>query len=96
MQGIDDNEDIITGDEDLNGHLIMAAEFSGLQPPHKLAIDITSTTMKSIWEEWISTLEMYFLASNIDDSKRKKALLLYVGGEELQIRHRILWFRYII
>ena len=59
-------------------------------PPSQLVIDITSTTMIKTWESWIETLEMYFTASQIDDGAQQKALLLYLGGEDLRKIHRTL------
>ena len=61
-----------------------------LPPPSQLVIDITSTTMIKTWESWIETLEMYFTASQIDDGAQQKALLLYLGGEDLRKIHRTL------
>ena len=63
------------------------AESIGLRPPDQLIIDIISTSMYLTWDKWIKTLEMYFIAANIDDAKRKKALLLYLRGEELRKIH---------
>ena len=31
---------------------------------------------------------MYFIAANITETKRKKAILLYTGGEELRKIHK--------
>ena len=61
-----------------------------LRTPDPLIIDITSTSMATTWEEWTSTLEIFFIASGINDTKRKKALLLYLVGKELQKIHRSL------
>ena len=61
-----------------------------LRTPEQFFIDITSTSMAATWEEWINTLEMFFIASGINDTKRKRALLLYLGGKELQKIHRTL------
>ena len=55
-----------------------------IRPPDQLIIDETSTSMRHVWENWIENLENFFLATDITDIKRKKALLLYVGGEELR------------
>ena len=59
------------------------AELS-LRPLEPLIIDTTSTSMNTTWEHWLDQLEMYFLAANIADAKRQKALLLYCGGSDLQ------------
>ena len=61
-----------------------------LRTPEALAVDITSTSMSTTWEDWIQSVEMYFIASGITDQKRQKALLLYIGGKELQTIHRAL------
>ena len=62
----------------------MAQSLLGLRPPDPLVIDITSTSMNIVWEKWIENLEMYFIAAGITDPERQKALLLYLGGEELR------------
>ena len=49
-----------------------------LRTPEQLVIDITSTSIASTWEEWIDTLEMFFIASDINDTKQMRALLLYL------------------
>ena len=46
--------------------------------------------MATTWEESTDTLEIFFIASGINDTKRKKALSLYLGGKELQKIHRTL------
>ena len=47
-----------------------------IRPPDQLIIDETSTSMRHVWENWIENLENFFLATDITDIKRKKALLL--------------------
>ena len=47
-----------------------------LRTPEQLVIVITSTSIASTWEEWIDTLEMFFIASDINNTKRMRALLL--------------------
>ena len=61
-----------------------------LRTPEPLVIDITSTSMAATWEAWLDQLEMYFVAANIADPKRQKALLLYCGGNDLLKIHRTL------
>ena len=56
----------------------------GITPPSPLHIDLSSSNQQTIWEEWLHNLEMYFLAANIEETKRKKAILLYQGGPELR------------
>ena len=46
--------------------------------------------MVSTWKEWIDTLEMFFIASDIHNTKQMRALLLYLGGKDLQEIHRTL------
>ena len=65
-------------------------ELQGIPPPGPLHIDVTGTRQEQIWAEWIDTLQNYFLAANITDSKRKKAMLLYLGGEQLRTIYRTL------
>ena len=65
-------------------------ELQGIPPPGPLHIDITGNQQEQIWREWIETLETYFLAANIVDSKRRKALLLYLGGDQLRIIYKTL------
>ena len=65
------------------------AELS-IRAPEPLVLDINCTSMATTWELWISNLEMYFLAANIADVKRRKALLLYLGGDKLRQIHRTL------
>ena len=66
------------------------AQQLGLRTPEQLNIDITSTSMSTTWQDWVETLEMYFVAAGLRDTKRKKALLLYTGGQELTRLHRTL------
>ena len=60
------------------------SDSSGLIPPPEFTLDTLSPSQKEEWETWLETLELYFLASNITDNGRKKALLLYLGGSELR------------
>ena len=65
-------------------------ELQGLPAPGHLTIDISGTQQQQIWEEWVDTLETYFLAIGVQDTKRKKALLLYIGGDQLRTLYRTL------
>ena len=65
------------------------AEIS-LTPPPPLVLDINTTQQQQKYEKWIENLELYFTAAGIIDSKRKKALLLYLGGEDLRTIHHTL------
>ena len=58
-----------------------------LPTPRPLVIDPSSTGQKKQWEEFHETLELFYDASNIIDQKRKKAMLLYLGGEDLRKIH---------
>ena len=58
-----------------------------LQPPEQFVIDIISTSMTTTWEGWRDTLDIFLIASSINDTKCKKALLLQIGGKELQNIH---------
>ena len=40
-----------------------------LRTPEQLVIDITSTSTASTWQEWLDTLEIFFIASDIKDTK---------------------------
>ena len=60
----------------------------GLTPPAPILLSTSLSDQHHVWENWISTLEFYFEAANIQKSKRKKALLLYIGGEELRRIHK--------
>ena len=60
----------------------------GLTPPAPILLSTSLSDQPHVWENWISTLEFYFEAANIQKSKRKKALLLYIGGEELRRIHK--------
>jgi hypothetical protein len=61
-----------------------------LTPPSPLTLDYTTSNQQTVWEEWLQNIEMYFIAANITDDKRKQALLLYVGGNELRKIHKTL------
>jgi len=54
-----------------------------LNPPQPLSLSSNPATSQ-VWEKWIASLSLYFLASNITDKSRQKALLLYLGGEDLR------------
>ena len=41
------------------------------------------TSLGITWKKWVSRLENLFVALNINNDGRKKALMLYYGGEEL-------------
>ena len=62
----------------------------GLVAPSALIIDPTGSHQHSAWISWKKTLEFYFVAANINETKRKKAVLLYCGGEDLRKIHETL------
>ena len=41
----------------------------------------------SRWEKWLKRLENFFVAMNIDNDDRKKALLLHYAGEQVYDIH---------
>ena len=63
---------------------------SGLPTPQPFHLDVISTSTYVLWEAWRDTLETYFLAAAITDTKRKKALLLYLAGDEMRKVYRTL------
>ena len=62
------------------------AEF-GITAPGPILIDSTASDQNSTWTKWITHMECFFTASGIEDTKRKKALVLYCGGEDLRKIH---------
>ena len=46
-------------------------------------IDLDRSNVGYRWKEWVKRFENYLVATNITDDKRKKALLLLYGGEEI-------------
>ena len=53
--------------------------------PPPLVLDITtSAQQRSQWTQWRDNLDLYFTCSNITDTAQKRALLLYLGGEEIR------------
>ena len=59
----------------------------GIAAPGPMIIDPTGTDQKAVWKKWLKILLCFFTASNITNTKRKKALLLYCGGEDLRRIH---------
>lgn len=62
----------------------------GLTTPPPLCLSTSITDQQQIWEQWVEVLECYFTAACIQSVKRRKALLLYIGGEELRTIHKTL------
>ena len=65
-------------------------ELHGLPPPGPVHIDISGTRQDQIWEDCLETLQIYFLAANVVDTKRKKALMIYLGGDQLRTIYKTL------
>lgn len=57
---------------------------SGIPSPCKLILRDDASAQSQQWEQWLQELTMYFEAANITAGKRKRALLLYLGGEQLR------------
>ena len=51
--------------------------------PHYPPLDCKSEGKSIRWAKWVARLQNVFVGYNIEDDKRKKALLLTFGGEEL-------------
>ena len=58
--------------------------------PTPLILDVSTTHQKLQWKQWINNLELYFTCSNIKESQQKRALLLYLGGDEMRKIHSTL------
>ena len=56
----------------------------GLPTPHTLVLDVDSSVQAKQWEEWITEVDMYFVAANIKDKARQRAVLLYLAGKEVR------------
>lgn len=59
----------------------------GLSAPGPLILELTGTGQHTAWKKWKQNLDCFFGASNIIDTKRKKSMLLYCGGEDLRKIH---------
>ena len=68
----------------------MAALTVTIQPPNQLVLDVSTAHQKLEWRRWKESLELYFTASNLQETKQQRALLLYLGGEELRKIHSTL------
>ena len=56
----------------------------GLPTPNRLVLDIDSAVQAKQWEEWLQEVTMYFVAADITDKARKRAVLLYLAGKEVR------------
>ena len=58
------------------------ATTNGINAPS--SFNVVDDNLKQRWESWLETLNMYFLATGIDNPDKQKAILLYCGGSELR------------
>ena len=61
-----------------------------LDSPPPLILDISGIANHEAWNRYKDHLNLYFTASELTDKKRKHAILLYTGGEELRKIHSTL------
>ena len=70
----------------------MAQKVGGAGPPGLQGaaghVSLSVSDHHLIWSNWISNLEFAFQAANIQNGKRKNALLLYIGAGELRMIHQ--------
>ena len=59
----------------------------GLQSPPPLCISESTSDQQHVWKKWIQTLECYFTAACVSSTKRRRALLIYIGGDKLRRIH---------
>lgn len=57
---------------------------AGIPTPQALRLLEDAAAQSHQWEEWAAELTMYFDAANITAGKRKRALLLYLGGKQIR------------
>ena len=62
----------------------------GFSTPPPLVIDLSGTSQNQLWTKHKETLNLYFQSAEITATARKKAILLYTGGEELRKIHATL------
>ena len=55
-----------------------------LATPPPLRLDISGAAQHEAWKKFKANISLYFSAAEIKDTKRKKAVLLYIGGEDLR------------
>ncbi|XP_042869717.1 uncharacterized protein LOC122251687 [Penaeus japonicus] len=55
-----------------------------LAPPKAFSIQGEPSLLAKRWKEWLASFEIYLEAANVEKDKRKKALLLYIAGTEIQ------------
>ena len=56
---------------------------NGLQPMPLFEPKADPTNTSARWTQWIERFDTYLVASNIKDTGRKRALLLYQAGPEV-------------
>ena len=54
-----------------------------LPTPRPFNIDDNNNAFQR-WEKWLNSLDYYMIASNITDTKQKRAVLLHLAGEDVQ------------
>ena len=57
---------------------------AGIPAPRRLILSEEASAQSRQWTEWSKELIIYFEAAGITAGKRKRALLLYLGGEVLR------------
>ena len=57
---------------------------AGIPSPAKLVLTEDASAQAQQWDSWVGELQIYFEAANITAAKRKRALLLYLGGERIR------------
>ena len=63
----------------------MAAVLSGLSGvPVFNVLGTDRSSLSQRWQKWLSSFELFVLASGISDDKQQRALLLHCGGGEIQ------------
>ena len=56
----------------------------GIPAPSRLILLEEPSAQSQQWEQWLQELLMFFEAANITAGKRKRALMLYLGGLEVR------------
>ena len=62
----------------------------GITPPSPLCLSASTSDQQQTWTLWRDNLQCYFTAICVQSSKRRRALLLYLAGEELRRIHSTL------
>ena len=70
--------------------LEVTSHMNGLPGLHPFDVKGEATKLAVKWKRWLQSLEIYIMAVNIKDNKRKKAILLHFLGEDGQILYETL------